>query len=113
MNEQIKSLANIWANRRREDPELGIVYVFTEAALQVFADKIIAKCAEQVDALRAPHGNEQVEYALHMAEKKIQELATPYVRPKPKCHVCGTTENVRYMGGYQEYLCDSAECIPF
>ena len=35
------------------------------------------------------------------------------VAPKPKCSVCGTTENVRYMGGYQPYLCDSVDCIPF
>ena len=35
------------------------------------------------------------------------------VAPKPKCSVCGTTENVKYMGGYQPYLCDSEDCIPF
>jgi len=43
MDKEVNSLANIWANRRREDPELGIVYVFTEAALQVFAEKIMEK----------------------------------------------------------------------
>ena len=32
---------------------------------------------------------------------------------KPKCSVCGTTENVRWMGGYQPWLCDSPDCIPF
>jgi hypothetical protein len=31
----------------------------------------------------------------------------------PKCCICGTTENVRWVGGYQPYLCDSLECIPF
>lgn len=45
MNTLIKSLANVWANRRREDPELGIVYVFTEPALQAFAEKIVKECA--------------------------------------------------------------------
>jgi hypothetical protein len=35
------------------------------------------------------------------------------VVPKPKCSVCGTTENVKYMGGHQPYLCDSEDCIPF
>ena len=73
MHNEVKSLANIWANRRHEDPELGIVYVFTEAALQVFAEKIVEKCAAEIDALRAPHGNEQVEYALFVAEKKVKE----------------------------------------
>jgi hypothetical protein len=35
------------------------------------------------------------------------------VVPKPKCSVCGTTENVKYMGGHQPYMCDSEDCIPF
>jgi len=30
-----------------------------------------------------------------------------------KCSVCGTTEKVKYLGGYQAYLCDSVDCIPF
>jgi hypothetical protein len=32
---------------------------------------------------------------------------------KPTCSVCGTTENVRWVGGYQPYLCNSQDCIPF
>ena len=40
MNERIKKLANIWANRRAEDEKLGITYTFSEKALQAFADKI-------------------------------------------------------------------------
>lgn len=32
---------------------------------------------------------------------------------KHKCSVCGTTENVEWVGGYQPYLCDSPDCIPF
>ena len=44
MNTQIKTLANVWANRRREEG-LGIVYVFTEPALQTFAASIIRECA--------------------------------------------------------------------
>ena len=47
MNARIKSLANIWANRRQEDPDLGVVYVFTEAALQVYSEKIVKECAER------------------------------------------------------------------
>ena len=32
---------------------------------------------------------------------------------KPRCSVCGTTENVKYVGGYQPYRCGSVDCIPF
>lgn len=35
------------------------------------------------------------------------------VEPTFKCSICGSTENVKYMGGHQPYLCDSEECIPF
>ncbi len=45
MNEQVKSLANIWANRRSEDSQLGIVYTFTEPALEKFAELLIKECA--------------------------------------------------------------------
>jgi hypothetical protein len=40
MNKQTESLANIWANRRAEDPKLGIVYTFSEPALETFAEQI-------------------------------------------------------------------------
>lgn len=32
---------------------------------------------------------------------------------RPRCSVCNTTENVKWVGGYQPYLCGSRECIPF
>ena len=44
MNERIKELANIWANRRAEDEKLGIVYTFSEPALKQFAELIVAEC---------------------------------------------------------------------
>ena len=44
MNEQVKSLANIWANRRSEDDKLGIVYTFTGPALEHFAKLIVKEC---------------------------------------------------------------------
>ena len=53
MNEQTKSLANIWANRRAEDPKLGITYTFSEQALQVFADKITEENTKSVIKLCA------------------------------------------------------------
>ena len=30
-----------------------------------------------------------------------------------KCCICGTTEDVEYVGGYQAYRCSSPDCIPF
>ena len=117
MNENVKSLAIIYANRRREEDGLGIVYVFTEQALQLFADKIIDKSAEVITnggyMSGGPLGPKRQCTPPEIAQMIKEHFAAPYVRPKPKCSVCGTTENVRYMGGYQEYLCDSAECIPF
>ena len=44
MNERIKELANIWANRRAEDEKLGIVYTFSEPALEQFAELIVLEC---------------------------------------------------------------------
>lgn len=32
---------------------------------------------------------------------------------KTKCSICGTTKNVRYVGGDQPWRCDSVECAPF
>lgn len=48
MNERIKQLANIWANRRAEDEKLGIVYTFSEPALERFAELIVKECCDQV-----------------------------------------------------------------
>ena len=53
MKEHTKKLANIWANRRAEDEKLGIVYTFSEKALQVFADKITEENTQSVIKLRA------------------------------------------------------------
>jgi hypothetical protein len=49
MNEQIKSLANIWANRRQVEDRLGAVYVFTEESLQVYTNQIVKECARIAD----------------------------------------------------------------
>ena len=46
MNERIKELANIWANRRAKDEKLGIVYTFSEPALEKFAELIVKECAD-------------------------------------------------------------------
>lgn len=48
MNERNKKLANIWANRRAEDPKLGITYTFSEKALDVFAEEVRAEHTQSV-----------------------------------------------------------------
>ena len=49
MNERIRELANIWANRRAEDEKLGIVYTFSEPALEQFAKLIVRECINIVE----------------------------------------------------------------
>lgn len=48
MNQRIRELANIWANRRAEDEKLGIVYTFSEPALEQFAELIIKETMQVV-----------------------------------------------------------------
>ena len=59
MNKRINELANIWANRRAEDEKLGIVYTFSEPALEQFAQLIVRECANQVDWILAEGGKTQ------------------------------------------------------
>jgi len=49
MNERIRKLANVWANRRAEDEKLGIVYTFSEPALEQFAELIVRECINIVE----------------------------------------------------------------
>jgi hypothetical protein len=53
MNQPTEKLANIWANRRAEDPKLGITYTFSEKALDAFADKIREEHTQSVIKLCA------------------------------------------------------------
>ena len=48
MNERIRKLANVWANRRAEDEKLGIVYTFSEPALEQFAQLIVRECIQNI-----------------------------------------------------------------
>ena len=41
MNERVKKLANIWANRRAKDAKLGITYTFSEKALEAFTKEVV------------------------------------------------------------------------
>ena len=70
MHKEVKSLANVWANRRQVEDRLGVVYVFTEEALQLFADKLTEQCLEVATSLHYPHfGQEQDEYAESFAKR--------------------------------------------
>ena len=53
MNQPTKKLANIWANRRAEDDQLGIVYTFSEKALDAFAEQVRAEHTQSVIKLCA------------------------------------------------------------
>jgi len=67
MNRQTESLANIWANRRAEDPKLGIVYTFSEPALETFAEQIRVAHTQSVVQLCAKTINDNLN-----AEKQRQ-----------------------------------------
>jgi hypothetical protein len=72
---------------------------------ELFAKLIMAECAS---ACSHPScGRDQT------AEDLIAQQFTAHERANPECSICGTTENVAYMGGHQPYLCDSTDCIPF
>ena len=53
MNDNLKKLANIWANRRAEDKKLGITYTFSEKALEAFAEKVREEHTQSVIRLCA------------------------------------------------------------
>lgn len=46
MNERLRELANIWANHRAKDEKLGIVYTFSEPALEQFAQLLVGECMD-------------------------------------------------------------------
>ena len=64
MNERIQQLANIWANRRAEDEKLGIVYTFSEPALEQFAELIVRECARIARATPCPYEEDEVRQRL-------------------------------------------------
>ena len=117
MNERIRELAeqagittNIDTNYFEKDMNKWVDY-FSEK----FAELIVKEC------IRVPYDMwDKAELNADIAVKIEHRIKQHFgveeqekVAPKPKCSVCGTTENVRYMGGYQPYLCDSVDCIPF
>ena len=48
-----------------------------------------------------------------LAEPELLEEAHQEYN-KPRCCICKTTENVKYVGGYHyPYLCGDPDCVPF
>ena len=111
MNQRIKEFIDK-ANGYWEHGDFNMpkTVCFSEHDIELFAELIVKECAD----FARQHNLEKADRS-HMIHKAIkQHFAVEEqekVAPKPKCSVCGTTENVRYMGDYQPYLCDS--CIPF
>jgi hypothetical protein len=92
------------------------VNVFIEVRDKKFAELIVRECIEHLE------GNVAVPNLEHSRTKAkcISSIKEHFgveeqekVVSKPKCSVCGTTENVKYVGGHQPYLCDSDDCIPY
>ena len=73
----------------------------------------IGKCDNGVFYSRSGvFGGGEVKYWMPLPRLPLTE-EEKRVKAKPKCSLCGTTENVRWEGGYQPWLCGSRECIPF
>jgi uncharacterized ion transporter superfamily protein YfcC len=72
MNRQTESLANIWANRRAEDPKLGITYTFSEKALEAFAEKVRDKHTQSVVQLCAKTINDNLNKQERQRKNKFE-----------------------------------------
>ena len=72
MNKQTESLANIWANRRAEDPKLGIVYTFSEPALETFAEQIRVAHTQSVVQLCAKTINDNLNEQQRQRKNKFE-----------------------------------------
>ena len=113
MNERIvllKHQASVWCDENIPDQFSEETNGYGRAWEEKFAELIVEECVhtakELYDECKPWGGVEDV--LKHFGVEEQEKVA-----PKPKCSVCGTTENVIYMGGYQPYLCDSVDCIPF
>jgi hypothetical protein len=72
MNKQTQKLANIWANRRRLDRKLGIVYTFSEPALETFAEQIRAEHTQSVIQLCAKTINDNLNNQAQQKRNKFE-----------------------------------------
>lgn len=109
MNDQIRKLA------KRHDVDITIDGMgYGEGNIEGLAELIVRECASiysKIDNGNDHLGTADYLEALHRTFFGAGEHKT--TKPQHKCSVCGTTENVTYMGGHQPYLCDSPGCIPF
>ena len=125
MNELIKQLMGKTLDDKFSHTWTTMTYEDLEKFSEQFAELIVKECIDKIETYRIPVGNSAAgemacEYTYDALKEIRNEIKEHFgveeqekVAPKPKCSVCGTTENVRYMGGYQPYLCDSVDCIPF
>ena len=119
MNERIKKLKELASKVLKwPDTDNDGLTVFDNDELEKFAELIVRECMACSTWVGKVNNNAiepvHTAHAINQCIKKqfgVEEQEK--VAPKPKCSVCGTTENVRYMSGYQPYLCDSVDCIPF
>lgn len=120
MNKRIRELAQQmgWEEMGADLYGKSMDGCMTIHALEKFAELIVRECAKVCDDLDIDDwGDKSFDDGTYYCSRAIKQHfgveEQEKVAPKPKCSVCGTTENVKYMGGYQPYLCDSVDCIPF
>lgn len=112
MNERIKELMEQASSNACYD-EPNQLHLMNDE-IEKFAEMIVRECASiysKIDNGNDHLGTADYLEALHRTFFGAGEYKT--TKPQNKCSVCGTTENVTYMGGHQPYLCDSPGCIPF
>jgi predicted SPOUT superfamily RNA methylase MTH1 len=115
MNERLKELAEQAITERLSIDEYiealkkepNDFYGFRVSELQKFAELLIRKCVMTLDEDDGATHHRELLFT-HFGVEEQEKVVS-----KPKCSVCGTTENVKYMGGHQPYLCDSEDCIPY
>lgn len=84
-----------------------------------FAQLIVRECAglcSTHETADEPFGEKSYRKGRHfdvMIRQHFGVEESVNVETKHKCSICGTTENVSWVGGHQPYLCDSPDCIPF
>ena len=112
MNERIRELAEQAGFQYVKDERIGWAGNYN-ASLPKFAELIVRECLAQVFHTIEDEEQDNISGSIRDRIKKhfgVNEQEK--IVSKPKCSVCGTTENVTWMGGYQPWLCDSRECIP-
>lgn len=80
--------------------------------MEKFAKLIIRECINCCDDSKEEY-SKSVDWAADRIVSRFNLQPIERKEHVPKCSVCGTTENVRYVGGFQPWLCPSVDCIPF